>query len=296
MKTLLIGDMERINRLYFWLEKAVITFDIALIISENDLQSQHYTCSIEPMDVLGTVGCEYDIIFICSNFYQQIRKILLMIGIDKHNILSEYGICHYLPKDDIMRYYAEYCRETCKDLITDSVQIGDFSYVSTKIPDFQNDETKLTIGKFCSIAEKTIFVLGGEHRTDWCTTYPFNVLMDGFDNIKGHPKTKGDIVVENDVWIGISSLILSGVRIGNGSVIAASSVVTKDVEPYTIVGGNPARVIRKRFDEQTIKKLEEIQWWNWEYEYIYDAIPILQSNQMDNLFSYYYTVVKEGRE
>lgn len=201
-----------------------------------------------------------------------------------------------MPKDDIMRYYAEYCRETCKDLITDSVQIGDFSYVSTKIPDFQNDETKLTIGKFCSIAEKTIFVLGGEHRTDWCTTYPFNVLMDGFDNIKGHPKTKGDIVVENDVWIGISSLILSGVRIGNGSVIAASSVVTKDVEPYTIVGGNPARVIRKRFDEQTIKKLEEIQWWNWEYEYIYDAIPILQSNQMDNLFAYYDTVVKEGRE
>lgn len=120
--------------------------------------------------------------------------------------------------------------------------------------------------------------------------------MDGFDNIKGHPKTKGDIVVENDVWIGISSLILSGVRIGNGSVIAASSVVTKDVEPYTIVGGNPARVIRKRFDEQTIKKLEEIQWWNWEYEYIYDAIPILQSNQMDNLFAYYDTVVKEGRE
>ena len=79
-------------------------------------------------------------------------------------------------------------------------------------------------------------------------------------------------------------------------MIAANTVVAKDVEPYTIFGGNPARVIRKRFDDQTIKKLEEIQWWNWEYEYIYDAVPILQSNRIDQLFRYYDCVVQKRRK
>ncbi len=296
MKTLLIGDMKKIDRLYFWMKKAAITFDISLIISENELQSQYYTCAIEPMTALGTVGDKFDIAFICSNYYHQIEKILLMCGMDRRSIIPDHGIRYYLSKGDIMRYYEENWRLAHKDLVMDNVQIGEFSYAYSEIHDFQTNDTKLTIGKFCSVAAKTVFMLGGEHRTDWYTTYPFNENMEGFKNIKGHPKTKGDIVIENDVCIGFRSLILSGVHIGNGSIIMGGSVITKDVEPYTIAGGNPARTIRKRFDEQSIKKLEEIQWWNWEYEYIYDAIPILQSNQIDKLFMYYDTVVKKGRK
>lgn len=89
----------------------------------------------------------------------------------------------------------------------------------------------------------------------------------------------------------MDSKIMSGVHIGNGSVISAGAVVTKDVEPYSIVSGIPAKIIRKRFDEKTILKLEEIRWWNWSNEQIYDAIPILQSNRIEQLFEYYDTVV-----
>ncbi len=89
----------------------------------------------------------------------------------------------------------------------------------------------------------------------------------------------------------MDSKIMSGVHIGNGSVISAGAVVTKDVEPYSIVSGIPAKIIRKRFDEKTILKLEEIQWWNWSNEQIYDAIPVLQSNRIEQLFEYYDTVV-----
>ncbi len=127
-------------------------------------------------------------------------------------------------------------------------------------------------------------------------TAPFNEMIEEFGYIEGHPASKGDIIIGNDVWIASRCIILSGVHIGNGSVIAANTVVAKDVEPYTIFGGNPARVIRKRFDDQTIKKLEEIQWWNWEYEYIYDAVPILQSNRIDQLFRYYDCVVQKRRK
>lgn len=179
MKTLLIGDMKKIDRLYFWLKKAAITFDISLIISENELQSQYYTCTIEPMTALGTVGDKFDVAFICSNYYHQIEKILLMCGMDRHSIIPDHGICYYLSKGDIMRYYEENWRLAYKDLVMDNVQIGEFSYAYSKIRDFQTNDTKLTIGKFCSVAARTVFMLGGEHRTDWYTTYPFNEKWKG---------------------------------------------------------------------------------------------------------------------
>ena len=119
--------------------------------------------------------------------------------------------------------------------------------------------------------------------------------MSEFQCVEGD-KSKNDVFIGNDVWIAHGSTILSGVHIGNGSVIGANAVVTKDVEPYSIVGGNPAKLIKKRFDEETIKKLEDIQWWNWEKKYIYDAIPILQSNEIGRLFEYYDSVVRCGEE
>jgi len=148
-----------------------------------------------------------------------------------------------------------------------------------------NDETKLKIGKFCSLAEEVVFILGGEHRADWITTYPFNALFDEGAHITGHPSSKGDIVVGNDVWIGYQSCILSGVTIGNGAIIGAKSVVTKDVPPYAIVAGNPAKFIRYRFPQETIDKLENLAWWDWDISVIKGAIPLLLSDKIDEFFT-----------
>lgn len=126
--------------------------------------------------------------------------------------------------------------------------------------------TSLKIGNYCSIAEGVTFILGGEHRMDWITTYPFNVMADEWPlaaAIIGHPATKGDIIIGNDVWIGHGALILSGVSIGNGAVIGAGAVVTKSIEDYAVVAGNPATFVKYRFDEPTRNRLLEMAWWNW---------------------------------
>ena len=139
----------------------------------------------------------------------------------------------------------------------------------------------LFIGSFCSIADNQTIFLGGNHRTDWTTTFPFghifnDVFPAGQVNGKGHPASKGHVIIENDVWIGSGCTIMSGIRIGSGSVVAAKSVVVKDVDPYTIVGGNPAKLIRSRFPRYIIDKLLEIKWWDRSDEEINAIVPLLQ--------------------
>lgn len=146
----------------------------------------------------------------------------------------------------------------------------------------------LFIGSFCSIAGRQTIFLGGNHRTDWATTFPFghifqDIFPAGAINGHGHPATKGDVVIENDVWIGHNSTIMSGIRVGSGSVIAANSVVVKEVAPYTIVGGNPAREIKLRFPQSTIDQLLQIQWWNKSDSLIDSIIPLLQQPLDDNV-------------
>lgn len=292
MRTLLIGDMSRIDGLFQWLECSTEYFEVELILSENELESQYYSCPIEPLSVLENCRGEYNIVFVCSSYYDRIKHILLAMGMDEDKVVSEQYVCRYLSKGDIISYYAECVRKQFHtQYMSDNVRVGEFTYGIPSIG-FPLDGANLSIGKFCSIGPKVVILLGGEHRTDWCTTYPFDDLIKEFQYIE-RCKSKGDVIIGNDVWIAYGSTILSGVRIGNGSVIGANAVVTKDVEPYSVVVGNPAKLIKKRFDEETIKMLEEIQWWNWEKKYIYDAIPILQSNQMDKLFAYYDTVVKK---
>jgi acetyltransferase-like isoleucine patch superfamily enzyme len=131
---------------------------------------------------------------------------------------------------------------------------------------WNNSKAKLKIGSFCSIANNCNVYLGGNHRTDWITTYPFghihNQIFNNFNGI-GHPSTKGDVIIGNDVWIASNVTIMSGVKIGDGVVIAANSHIIKDIEPYSLVGGNPAKLIKKRFSEEQIKQLLEIKWWEW---------------------------------
>ena len=140
--------------------------------------------------------------------------------------------------------------------------IGAFSYGAPHVQLWGADG-RLTIGRYCSIAGSVSILLGGEHRPDWVTTYPFNVLHPSAVHIVGHPATRGDVVIGNDVWLGQGAVILSGVTIGDGACIAGYSLVTKDVAPYAIVGGNPARLIRSRFPPEQVEALLRIAWWNW---------------------------------
>lgn len=145
-----------------------------------------------------------------------------------------------------------------------------------------DDRTRLRIGSFCSIARGVTILVGGEHRPDWVTTYPFNFTDARFEHLSGHPATKGDVTIGSDVWIGRGAIILSGVTVGDGAVIAAGSVVVKNVPPYAIVGGNPARLIRMRFDAATIDELLQIRWWDWDDTRIARAVPLLQSGAIQD--------------
>lgn len=165
-------------------------------------------------------------------------------------------------------------------------QIGQGSYGADDLRIHSWGEgATLSIGAYCSIAERVQIFLGGEHRTDWVTTYPFSFLWPSAKAIPGHPRTKGDVVIGNDVWIATGAIILSGVTIGDGAVIGAGSVVAKDVPPYAIVAGNPARLVKERFDQDTVKRLRATKWWEWEKERIEKALPLLLSRQVERFLS-----------
>ncbi len=149
----------------------------------------------------------------------------------------------------------------------------------------------LKIGSYCSISKGVTIMLGGEHRTDWVTTYPFYAFWESAKHIASRPKTKGDVVIGSDVWIGIEAMILSGVRIGDGAVIGARSVVAHDVPPYAIAAGNPARVIRMRFPEDIVRRLLALRWWDWDVPTVERFLPLLVSN---NVLQFLDTAEKEG--
>ena len=178
-----------------------------------------------------------------------------------------------------MQELKDYWNNYHKALDQNLVFIDDYTYGMPEVITWDNS-TKLKIGKFCSLASNIYILAGGEHRSDWISTYPFNCLIDDFDYIKGHPSTKGDIIIGNDVWIGDSVKILSGVHIGDGAIIGTASVVTKDIPPYAIAAGNPAKIIRYRFDEDTIEELLDIKWWNFREKDIIKIVPLLQSNDI----------------
>jgi len=157
---------------------------------------------------------------------------------------------------------------------------GKYSYgVDGIILHHWGEKTYLRIGSFCSIADKVEVYLGGNHKIDWFTTYPFGHIHQNIFPFKNpeHPSTNGDIIIGNDVWIGSGAAIMSGVKIGDGAVIAAKSLITKDVPAYTIVGGNPGKEIRKRFSSEIISILLQLKWWQWEDDKIQKYLPILCS-------------------
>lgn len=160
--------------------------------------------------------------------------------------------------------------------------IGNHTYGTPLI--LEANMAGLKIGKFCSIAPGVIIVLGN-HITNTATTYPFTSLKSYWPGARREPiedhNTKGDVTVGNDVWMGRNAIVMSGVTIGDGAVIAANSVVTKDVKPYSIVGGNPAKLIRMRHSDDIIEALMQIKWWDWSDEEVDNNIKYLMSDIHD---------------
>ena len=184
-----------------------------------------------------------------------------------------------------------------KNIITNpNIIVGDYTYYDD-FEDVHNFEKnvkyhfdftgdQLIIGKFCMIASDVKFIMNGaNHLSNAISTYPFAVFGNGWENAmegKTYPN-KGNIEIGNDVWIGYNATIMAGVKIGDGAIIATNSTVVSDVEPYTIVGGNPAREIKKRFSPEIVERLLKLQWWNWDIEKITKNVQNLTDLDIDKL-------------
>ena len=185
-----------------------------------------------------------------------------------------------------------------KDVVSGTnIQVGDYTMYNDFVNDPRDFEKnnvlyhypvngdRLEIGKFCSIACGAKFLFtSANHALRSLSTYPFPIFFDEWEldakDIRSAWDNRGDIVVGNDVWIGFEAVILSGVTIGDGAIIGARAVVTKDVAPYTIVGGVPAKLIRRRFDDAAIARLEALRWWDWDEDKIRRAIPAIQAGDI----------------
>ena len=182
------------------------------------------------------------------------------------------------------------------------IEVGDYTIYNDFVADpllFEKNNVlyhypihreKLIIGKFCSIACGTKFLFNcANHTLKSLSTYTFPLFYEEWELEKSNITTawdnKGDIVIGNDVWIGYEAVIMAGVHIGDGAIIAARAVVTKDVPPYTIVGGTPAKEIRKRFDAEVIQQLLILKWWNWSTDKIRQCLPYIAEGKMDELLT-----------
>jgi virginiamycin A acetyltransferase len=178
-----------------------------------------------------------------------------------------------------------------------NIIVGDYTYFDDRrygpdkfeeynvLYNYDFAKVKLIIGKFCAIAAETRFIMTGDHKLDAISTYPFPIFGHGWEtafDIFNLP-VKGDIRVGNDVWFGYDSLIKGGVTIGDGAIIAARAVVVKDVPPYSIVAGNPAKVVKMRFDDKIIERLLQIAWWDWPIEKINQNLKLICSLDIDRL-------------
>lgn len=178
-----------------------------------------------------------------------------------------------------------------------NIFVGDYTYYDDQrygpenfeslnvLYNYDFSKVKLVIGKFCAIAALTKFIMTGDHKLDAFSTYPFPIFGNGWEdafNVFDLP-VKGDILVGNDVWFGYDALVMNGVTIGNGAIIAARSVVVKDVPAYSIVAGNPAKVVKMRFDDVTIERLEKIAWWDWDIKKITKHLKLICHLDIDTL-------------
>jgi acetyltransferase-like isoleucine patch superfamily enzyme len=164
----------------------------------------------------------------------------------------------------------------------DDYAVGRYSYGHPIVLDWRTG-VPLTIGAFCSFANGSTIILDGNHRPDWASTYPFHAYFPGGADALDQTNGSGPVVIGNDVWVGYQALILPGVTVGDGAVIGARAVVSRDVPPYALAVGNPARIARSRFAPESIAGLLRIKWWDWPEERIREALPLLLSDRVEEL-------------
>jgi acetyltransferase-like isoleucine patch superfamily enzyme len=180
-----------------------------------------------------------------------------------------------------------YTKTSINPAFRNQYKVGDYTYGRPEILASDAWPCTVEIGKFCSIANGVKIVLDQNHRLDWVTTYPFPINADFPEaaEICGHPYANGDVTIGNDVWIGFDAVILSGITIGDGAVIGARSVVSKNVPPYAVVGGSPAKHIKYRFSKDIIAALLAIGWWNWPIEKIRENARFLCSSNISGFIA-----------
>lgn len=222
-----------------------------------------------------------------------------------------------MMKQQLYKHWSEI--KYLKDIVTNPlIEVGAYSYYSgyygdqnfedgcvrylwgdeysqklfNPIEDYGWHLDKLIIGNYVCIASGAVILMGGNHNhhTEWITVYPFA------EEVSRSYEPKGDTVIASDAWIGMNAMIMPGVKIGEGAIIAAGSVVIRDVPPYTIVGGNPAKAIRKRFSDQEIELLLEMRWFDWQRELVELAIPLLSSGSIEQLYQFYKREAKPDRQ
>ena len=288
MNTIIIGNIHEIDFLFPYLEKSDFSFELSAIYVDDTKVSNYKSYPAFPVNQLADFG-DFDLIdafFICNEFmFNKYKAILSSAKIPSAKIYSGRDICKFLKASDKMDWLEKYIKKSHQDTYSqENIKVGAFTYGIPKIK--FPDDAHLSIGKFCSIGSNVEIYLGGEHHTEWISTFPFSIFVDDYNYLGEKSFSKGDVHIGNDVWIGDNAKIMSGVSISDGAVIAANAVVTSNVPPYTIVGGVPAKKIRARFDNTTIQSLLEIQWWDWEYDKIYKAIPLIQSSDINKLINF----------
>ncbi len=229
------------------------------------------------------------------------KRCIAIAGIDLKKIKILGGFVMSIPEEKIYPRTGDSQTIYLNAAITNpNIKIGDY----TMYNDFVNDpidfeknnvlyhypinHDKLIIGKFCSIACGAKFIFtSANHTLKSLSTYPFPLFWEEYKlaqkDVTQAWDNKGDIIIGNDVWIGYEAVIMSGIHIGNGAIVGTRAVVTKDVEPYTIVGGVPAKPIKKRFNDKTIEKLQSICWWNWDKEKVCEKINDIMGGNIDKL-------------
>jgi chloramphenicol O-acetyltransferase type B len=164
--------------------------------------------------------------------------------------------------------------------------VGAHTYGVCTVHVGRGERGRAHLGSYCSIAVGVELLLGGNHRTDWVSTYPFRVLWDLPGALSdGHPRPEPDIEIGSDVWIATKAMIMPGVKIGHGAVIGARALVTSDVRPYAVVGGVPAREIRRRFSDEQVDGLLALRWWEWPEERVRASVDLLSSPDVDALLA-----------
>lgn len=309
----IIGSRAEVNNDLKWIaDSNIVKISLVVITDESPEEEdaiQYKTVQYKTVQYKTLLALNIDELSQFHAFYlggsksKETSVHLHKMGISNDKIIQRPLIYKFLSPAIAMTYAeSELFFNKQSKIMANHKNIGAFTYGSPQIKFFRPYDISypelVNIGKCCSIAAGVIIFGASEHRIEWNTTYPFQAFMpyyfwdtNGHDaeieNIYGTPIAKGPTNIGNDVWIGTNAKIMSGVTIGDGAIISAGALVTKDVPDYAIVGGVPARVIKYRFPHKDIARLQEMRWWDWDYPHIFNVIPLLQSDKRDELYDYY---------